>query len=103
LSSFISSILIAMLRHFLKLILGPGRDGMNITVLITHEFEITESDCNGFRSYAKETAYIDHGLAARAGPVDVIKRSDLVVVCAVNGRAFEYFWRKISGAEANVV
>lgn len=56
-----------------------------------------------FCSHAKETAYIDYGLAARACPADVIKRSDLVVVCSVNGRTFKNFGRKISCAEANMV
>lgn len=80
--------LVAMLRHAHELILRPGRDGMDVAVLITHEIEVSEGNGHRLGTDAEKSTDIDNGLASSACTVNVIHLADLMVIGTVNSRAF---------------
>lgn len=53
-----------MFRHVLELILGPAGEGMDVTILVPHELELTCIHGNGFGSDTQETAHVDDDLSA---------------------------------------
>jgi hypothetical protein len=68
--------LTAMLRHVLKLVLGPGRDRMDLAILITHEVKVRQWNRNRIGANSEKPADVDDRLAA--GIVDVRAACGLV-------------------------
>jgi hypothetical protein len=74
-----------MLRHFLELVFRPGRDGVNVAILVSHEIQLVSRHSDGFAAYAEEASYIQDDLAA----VHVGHRPDFFVVRAIDRGTFQ--------------
>ena len=61
---------------------------MDIAVLIAHEVKIAERNCDRLCADAEKAADIDDRRAAGADAVYVVNLPDLVVIGAIDGRAF---------------
>lgn len=87
-----------MLWHLLELVFRPGGHGMNIAVLVAHEFQIGDGDGHRLGSNAEEATNVYDGLAS----MRVRYRAYLLVLRSVNRRTFENFGGQLTIAEVNV-
>src|SRR5215217_2042661 len=90
-------VLVVMLWHLFELVLGPGRHGMNVAILVAHEFKVADRHGDRLGAEAEEAADIDDDLTGSARAVHVGDVAHLVVIGAIDGRAFQQRRRQFGG------
>src|SRR5690606_28354270 len=98
-----SVLVVMMLRHLLELVLRPGRDRMDMAILVAHELEIAQGDGDRLGANSQEAADIDNGSGGRASAVHMVDLADLVVVGTVDGCILENIRGEFGSAEAHVI
>jgi hypothetical protein len=92
-------------RHFLELIFRPVGYCVNITVFVSHEIEIADWNGNWLCADPQEAADIDNNAthASAACAVNMVHFPYLVVICAVDGCAFEDRRGEFTRGESNMI
>lgn len=80
---------IPVLGHVFELVPGPGRNGVNVAVLVAHEIKLAGGNCHRLGADAKKAADVYDDLRARAGTVNVRQGAGVLVGRPVDGGAFQ--------------
>src|SRR5690606_39609730 len=94
---------VVMLWHFFQLLLGPTCCGVNFATLVAHELKIAQGHRDRLGAKAEEPADINDDVAGGAHPMHMGHFANLVVISAVNGRAFKRIGRQFGGRHTDMI
>lgn len=76
---------------------------MDVAILVAHEIKVADRHCNGLCANAEKTADIDDGCRVGADTVHMVNFTDLVIIRALNGGAFQNGWREFGFSQTDVI